>query len=631
MRFVNRLLLCIIFVYAFVYYVPALDINTNGQKGVLRTLSAVPVTKGTLNLGSGFTFSQSSGYFNGPVENGIQMPVTDSLGRIVDQTRMETARQFTSNIFLALTPLQFLNISLSLPYYYDWSGIHGVDEGGLGDFRLSTRLSPPSAIKGFYQGYFISGTIPVGMQNNGIFPRNSYYSENENRDAQALSFYSANAATLTAELLLTLDIKEFREKVPLQVHFNIGGSATSSNKNQRNLLLYNVAVEYNPAYFFSLFAELSGETRFGNLSTDIDLAQDPILFSPGMRITTPSGLYLMLAADIALTSDRMSARINHHPSTGAAKNYYYSTGVVPSYGAQFVLGWKGFMIVQDDDKDGIKNNVDRCPKEPEDIDGFEDTDGCLDIDNDHDWIVDTLDKCPSLPEDKDGFKDDDGCPDADNDSDSIIDINDKCPNAAEDIDGFEDEDGCPDIDNDFDAIPDVKDSCPDVKEDVDAYNDADGCPDLDNDRDGIVDSLDQCPNIPETFNNLRDDDGCPDTVKRESTLPDKQILQGILFRNNGPELTFSSLQYIEPVIRQMKQFPELEIEVHGHTDTLGDYTKNMKLSQMRAEAVRQYLISKGVEAKRIRAVGFGPTMPVADNRTAIGRSKNKRIEIIRIK
>jgi hypothetical protein len=166
MRFVNRLLLCIIFVYAFVYYVPALDINTNGQKGVLRTLSAVPVTKGTLNLGSGFTFSQSSGYFNGPVENGIQMPVTDSLGRIVDQTRMETARQFTSNIFLALTPLQFLNISLSLPYYYDWSGIHGVDEGGLGDFRLSTRLSPPSAIKGFYQGYFISGTIPVGMQNN---------------------------------------------------------------------------------------------------------------------------------------------------------------------------------------------------------------------------------------------------------------------------------------------------------------------------------------------------------------------------------------------------------------------------------------------------------------------------------
>jgi len=139
-------------------------------------------------------------------------------------------------------------------------------------------------------------------------------------------------------------------------------------------------------------------------------------------------------------------------------------------------------------------------------------------------------------------------------------INDKCPNAAEDIDGFEDEDGCPDIDNDLDAIPDVRDSCPDVKEDVDAYNDADGCPDLDNDRDGIVDSLDQCPNVPETFNNLRDDDGCPDTVKRESTLPQQQILQGIQYRNNGPELTFSSLQYIEPVIRQMKQFPELEIE-----------------------------------------------------------------------
>jgi len=631
MRFVNRLLVCTIIVCAFVYYAPALDINANGQKGVLRTLSAVPGIKGTLNLGSGFTFSQSSGFFDGSVENGVQMPVTDSFGRIVDEAQMETARMFTSNIFLSVTPLQLLNISLSLPYYYYWSGINGVDEGGLGDFRLSTRLSPPSAIKGFYQGYFISGTIPVGMQNNGIFPRYSYYVEDENKDAKALSFYSANAATLTAELLLTLDIKEFREKIPLQVHFNIGGSATSSNKNQRNLMLYNFAVEYNPAYFFTLFAELSGETRFGNLSTDIDLAQDPILFSPGMRITTPSGLYLLLAGDISLSSTRKSARINHHPATGAAKDYNYSTGVVPSYGALFVLGWKGFMVIQDDDKDGIKNNIDRCPKEPEDVDGFEDTDGCADTDNDHDWIPDTLDKCPSMPEDKDGFEDSDGCPDPDNDADSIIDINDKCPNAAEDIDGFEDEDGCPDIDNDLDAIPDVRDSCPDVKEDVDAYNDADGCPDLDNDRDGIVDSLDQCPNVPETFNNLRDDDGCPDTVKRESTLPQQQILQGIQYRNNGPELTFSSLQYIEPVIRQMKQFPELEIEVHGHTDTLGDYSKNMKLSQMRAEAVRQYLISKGVEAKRIRAVGFGPTMPVADNRTAIGRTKNRRIEIIRVK
>ncbi len=631
MRFVNRLLVCTVTVCAFVYCASALDINTSGQTGVLRTLSAVPVAKNTLNLGSGFTFSQSSGYFGGAIENGIQMPVIDSFGRVVDDTRMETARQFTSNLFLAVTPLRFLDISISLPYYYDWSGINGVDEGGLGDFRLSTRLTPRSAVKGFHQGYFISGTIPVGMQNNGIFPRNSYYIENENDGAKALSFYSANAATLTAELLLTLDIKEFRENIPLQVHLNIGGSASSSNKKQRNLMLYNLAAEYNPAYFFMLFAEISGETRFGNLSTDVDLAQDPILFSPGMRITTPSGLYLMLAADIALSSDRKSARINHNPSTGAAKDFHYSTSVVPSYGAQFVLGWKGFMVVQDDDKDGIKNNVDRCPKDPEDVDGFEDDDGCPDSDNDRDWIPDSLDKCPNNPEDKDGFEDEDGCPDPDNDNDGILDIDDKCPNAAEDIDGFEDEDGCPDLDNDFDAIPDVKDNCPDEKEDFDGFEDDDGCPDFDNDRDGIVDSLDQCPDLPETFNNLRDDDGCPDTVRRISSLPQKQILQGIQFRNNGPELTVSSLQNIEPVIREMKQFPEIEIEVHGHSDTLGDYSKNMKLSQMRAEAVRQYLISKGVEAKRIRAVGFGPTIPVADNRTAAGRSKNRRIEIIRIK
>ena len=98
----------------------------------------------------------------------------------------------------------------------------------------------------------------------------------------------------------------------------------------------------------------------------------------------------------------------------------------------------------DRDGDGIPDDVDKCPDDPEDKDGFEDEDGCPDPDNDKDGILDVDDLCPNDPEDKDGFEDEDGCPDPDNDKDRILDKDDKCPNEPETYNGFEDEDGCPD-------------------------------------------------------------------------------------------------------------------------------------------------------------------------------------------
>jgi outer membrane protein OmpA-like peptidoglycan-associated protein/outer membrane murein-binding lipoprotein Lpp len=102
-------------------------------------------------------------------------------------------------------------------------------------------------------------------------------------------------------------------------------------------------------------------------------------------------------------------------------------------------------VVKDKDQDGIADDVDRCPLDPEDIDSFQDQDGCPDLDNDNDGIADVNDQCPNEPEDIDNFQDEDGCPDYDNDNDQILDVNDQCPNEAEDYDGDEDTDGCPDI------------------------------------------------------------------------------------------------------------------------------------------------------------------------------------------
>ncbi len=144
-------------------------------------------------------------------------------------------------------------------------------------------------------------------------------------------------------------------------------------------------------------------------------------------------------------------------------------------------------------------------------DGFEDDDGCPDLDNDKDGIPDLDDKCPNEPEDGLPPFPHDGCParNRDSDGDGILDSDDKCPLDPEDFDHFEDGDGCPDLDNDGDGIPDAIDKCPLCPEDKDGFQDEDGCPDLDNDNDGIPDAVDKCPDEPETVNGVEDTTAVP--------------------------------------------------------------------------------------------------------------------------
>jgi outer membrane protein OmpA-like peptidoglycan-associated protein len=244
-----------------------------------------------------------------------------------------------------------------------------------------------------------------------------------------------------------------------------------------------------------------------------------------------------------------------------------------------------------------------------------------------------VDKCPTKPEDVDGFQDDDGCPDFDNDGDGIPDAKDQCPNEPEDFDGFQDNDGCPDYDNDHDGIPDSVDKCPNEPEDLDGFEDADGCPDLDNDKDGVPDLKDKCPNVAgPAWNN-----GCPDTTpppkppKKEPDFPRQQVLRGVTFQGATAELTFESFQWLDAIVKTLKEFPDIEIEVRSYADGLGKYAAVMQLTQTRAEAVRQYIINQGIDSQRVRAVGYGAANPIADNRTAAGRALNRRIEIVRTK
>ena len=247
-----------------------------------------------------------------------------------------------------------------------------------------------------------------------------------------------------------------------------------------------------------------------------------------------------------------------------------------------------------------------------------------DSDKDGDGIENRLDACPEEPEDFDGYQDSDGCPDLDNDGDRIPDDVDACPNSAEDYDGFEDEDGCPEPDNDGDGVIDAQDNCPEEAEDVDGYMDDDGCPDPDNDGDGILDDMDQCPDTPAGVE--VDENGCPVAEEIKENL----VLEGVSFGSGSAQLTPESIGVLARVAESLRAWPEVRIEVRGHTDSSGPAEGNRDLSHRRALSVRDSLIQMGISPSRITAIGYGEDFPIADNSTAAGRAKNRRVELHRV-
>jgi outer membrane protein OmpA-like peptidoglycan-associated protein len=250
----------------------------------------------------------------------------------------------------------------------------------------------------------------------------------------------------------------------------------------------------------------------------------------------------------------------------------------------------------DKDRDGIYDHKDKCPDDPEDKDGWQDEDGCPELDNDKDGVADTVDRCPLVPEDKDGFFDNDGCPEDDNDQDGIKDPKDKCPNEAEDPDGFEDEDGCPEKDND---------------------------------KDGILDREDLCPNEPETVNNYADHDGCPD-ADQIRVVGDKIVLDDrVHFQLNSAVIRQLSFPLLERLAQLLVEHPEyIHISVEGHTDKAGPDDFNQKLSEDRAASVAAFLASHGVARERLSSKGFANTRPLVPEISEFARLTNRRVEFV---
>jgi outer membrane protein OmpA-like peptidoglycan-associated protein len=339
----------------------------------------------------------------------------------------------------------------------------------------------------------------------------------------------------------------------------------------------------------------------------------------GINFPLGAGLRFRLSSQASLM---LQSTLNLHPGIDydgiAGKNNSY---LQHNFGFTFSFG-----KIKDSDKDGVPDSRDKCPNTPN---YRVDKNGCP-LDTDQDGIADSDDQCPEQA----GTLSTKGCPDTD--GDGVADTDDKCPTEAGAMDGCPDRDkdnivdavdkcpdipgtplmqGCPDKDND--GIIDADDRCPDKAGTANLY----GCPDSDND--GISDLEDYCPHIAGSAETK----GCPGG-KDENRVKLAAAAKNIRFQSGSAVLDKKSYPDIDTVAVILQQESAIKLNIEGHTDNVGNSETNKKLSQKRAEAVKQYLIKKGIASERLIAIGYGDERPIGDNKTIEGRNRNRRVDFV---
>ncbi len=201
----------------------------------------------------------------------------------------------------------------------------------------------------------------------------------------------------------------------------------------------------------------------------------------------------------------------------------------------------------------------------------------------------------------------------DSDGDGVVDGKDACPGTP--VGRSVDAKGC-ELDSDGDGVVDSADQCPNTPAGV-AVNSS-GCA-LDSDGDGVADHKDQCPETPAGA--LVDENGC-----RKMLTENVAIKLHVTFDTNKADIKANFADQIAKVANFMRQYPDTQVVIEGHTDSMGAASYNQSLSQKRAQAVANSLVNDhNVNASRVSAKGYGEESPVADNATKEGRAQNRRV------
>ncbi len=406
-----------------------------------------------------------------------------------------------------------------------------------------------------------------------------------------------------------------------ELGFNNGEDFAANFKSDFSTVGFDFKINFlGPQYIVRPFAQVGvGAILFDNQLNFHDEKLDAVLPSAG------GGLTFRLSPSFNLTLQERFQFTNRDTRDGVeqGKNddfLMHTAGISYNFGSS-----------SDADKDGVSDKKDKCPDTPMGV--AVDKTGCP-KDRDGDGVADYLDTCPDVA----GTQALSGCPDRDNDG--IADSEDNCPDQA----GTKMMGGCPDADKD--GVADKDDQCPNTKPGTKV--DAKGCA-MDSDNDGVSDDVDRCPNVagvvalkgcpdtdgdgvadlddrcPKTKGTL-ENKGCPEMAKQDVTRI-TYIGSKIFFENNSDKLKVASLSQLDELAKILYKYEGANLTIEGHTDSNGSDEFNLALSQKRTESVKAYLIQKGIAASRLTGVGIGEAKPIANNKTALGRAKNRRVEL----
>lgn len=399
------------------------------------------------------------------------------------------------------------------------------------------------------------------------------------------------------------------------------------------------------SYSASLGSTLRASTRPHTLDVRAGamahFADDIFRVGPELHLSTPFSREVIAETDTqrikvasAVSAELLfgaKLRFGHFLVLGAGAG----PGLTQGYGTPVFLGVfsAGFepdlpMNTPDPDADGDKivDRLDACPKTPGVASPDPKKNGCP-PDRDGDGIEDSKDACPDVP----GLPNEDprknGCP-PDRDGDGIVDEKDACPDVPGVASPDPKKNGCP-PDRDGDGIEDSKDACPDVPGAPNDDPKKNGCP-PDRDGDGIADAKDACPDVPGPESEDPKENGCPRVTVTKTEIV---ITRQVRFRFGQSKLSQAVDPVSDDLLTEVRdailKHPEIErIEVQGHADNIGPDGLNQELSQARAEAVRAWLIQKGIAPEKLEAKGYGSTAPVAGNESKQGRQQNRRVQFV---